>query len=288
MGAHIYQRVGRYADAAAANSAAVGVDQAYFAKTTPPGYYAMYLGHNYGFLAFSASMQGRGADSIEASRGVVKVVPAELIESIPGGDFFIAEPLLVLVRFGRWDDLLVEPRPPAKYPVMTGMWLHSHGMALAAKGRPDEAARDLAELDKLRAGLPPDATAGLNSARDVMAVAAKVLEARIAQARHSPNTLALWEQAVKLEDALAYSEPADWFYPVRHYQGAALLAAKQYKSAEAVFREDLRRNPGNGWALFGLSEALKHEKRSKEAAAARKQFDEAWKAADVKLASSAI
>jgi tetratricopeptide (TPR) repeat protein len=288
MAAHIYQRVGRYDDAEATNRAAVGVDQAYMAKTTPPGYYPMYLGHNYGFLAFSAAMGGHQAAALDASQGMVKVIPVELLAMMPGSDFYVAQPLLVKVRFAQWDDLLKEPRPPEKYQLMTVLWLHSQGMALAAKGRLREAEKDHAELVQLEKKIPPDSIAGLNSGRDVAAVAAKILEARIAQARKSPNALKLWAQAVKLEDGLAYSEPADWFYPVRHFQGAALLSAGHAKEAEAVFREDLRRNPDNGWALFGLVQALKMEKRETDAAEAQKQFDKAWKTSDVKLASSVL
>src|SRR4030095_15917681 len=105
--------------------------------------------------------------------------------------------------------------------------------------------------------LPADLLAGLNSAKDIAKLAAKILEARIAEAKKAPNTLALWAEGVKLEDATAYSEPADWFYPVRHFEGAALMADGKAKEAEAVYRADLERNPGNGWARFGLWQALK-------------------------------
>ena len=91
-----------------------------------------------------------------------------------------------------------------------------------------------------------------------------------------------------LEDGFAYSEPADWFYPMRHYHGAALLDARKPKEAEAVYREDLRRNPGNGWALYGLATALAAEGKKEEAAATRTQFEEAWKESDVKLARAAF
>ena len=76
---------------------------------------------------------------------------------MPGMDFFVAEPLLAMVRFGQWDELLAEPRPDPKYPVLTGLWLHAHGMALAARGSIDEARADQAELVKLAAQVPPDA-----------------------------------------------------------------------------------------------------------------------------------
>lgn len=279
MPAHIYQRVGRYADASASNRKAVEVDKKYLANTTPPGYYPMYIGHNYGFLAYSASMEGRSAEALQASRDSAKALPPEMLSMMPGMDFFASEPLLVMVRFSKWDMLLAEPRPDPAYPVLTALWLHGHGMALAAKGRLNDAAKDLDELVRLREKLPADMTAGLNPATYVADLAAKILEARLAQARKLPTTAALWAEAVKIEDGLAYSEPADWFYPVRHFQGAYLLASDKAKEAEAVYREDLQRHPNNGWAFYGLMQALKAQK--KNFATVEQEYRKAWQRADI-------
>src|SRR5690606_8099886 len=102
MPAHIYQRVGRYADASAANRAAIEADRRYLARVTPPGYYPMYLAHNHGSLAYSASMEGRAAESLAASREAASTMPMDLVCTMPGMDFFMTEPLLVMVRFGLW------------------------------------------------------------------------------------------------------------------------------------------------------------------------------------------
>jgi tetratricopeptide (TPR) repeat protein len=288
MPAHIYQRVGRYADASAANEKAVAVDLAYMQKTQPPGYYPMYLGHNYGFLAFSSSMEGRSADSLAAARSASKALPPEMVDMMPGMDFFVSAPLLAMVRFGKWDALAAEPRPDPKYPTLTAFWLHGHGMAMAAKGRLDAARADLAALREVDAKAPASLRAGQNAAHDVYAVAAKVLEARIATVEKKPDALAKWAEAVQLADRLSYSEPDDWFYPVRHFQGAALLSAGKAAEAEAVYREDLRRHANNGWALFGLWKALAAQKRTAEAAAAQADFEKAWARADFALTSTAM
>ncbi len=287
MPAHIFQRVGRYADASEANAKAIAVDLAYLGKTKAPGYYPMYLGHNHGFLAFSASMEGRSVVSLSSARASAKAVPPEMLEMMPGMDFFASEPLLAMVRFGRWDELLSEPRPDAKYPVLTALWLHAHGMALASRGRPDAAKSDLAELTDLEGRLPPDLQASNNRAKDIVAVAAKVLQARIATMERRPEQFALWENAVALGDRLSYSEPDDWFYPIRHYQGAALLDGGRAREAEAVYREDLVAHPRNGWALFGLSRALEAEGKRAEAADARAAFEVAWSQADFPLRTTA-
>jgi tetratricopeptide (TPR) repeat protein len=288
MPAHIFQRVGRYADASEANRRAAKADAAYLEKIAPWGYYGMYVGHNYGFLAYSASMEGRSEESVMAAREAARAMPPGMIDMMPGMDFFVAEPLLVMVRFGKFDELLAEPRPDPKYVVLTSFWLHGHGMALASRGQLDQARADLAALVRLAETAPAGLTAGNNAAEDVFAVAAKVLEARIAEKAGDVRALPLWADAVALADKVAYSEPADWFYPVRHYQGAALLAAKKYREAEAVYRKDLEQNPKNGWAYFGLARALEGQKKLAEARKADAEHRKAWARADFQLGSTAF
>jgi tetratricopeptide (TPR) repeat protein len=293
MPAHIYQRVGRYADASKANRRAAEVDEAYLKRVTPPGYYAMYTAHNYGFLAYSASMQGRSAEALEAARKSAQNMPRDLVCGMPGMDFFLSEPLLVMVRFGHWEALLKEPQPEAKYPVLVGLWHHGQGMALAATGKPEQARAEAQAIRALAAGLPPELLAGLSSAKDVLDLAAKVVDARAADALKDPAAVGMWEAAVALEDNLAYSEPADWFYPTRHYLGAALLDAGDAPAAEAVFRADLEHNPQNGWALFGLSQALGAQaaasvEKKKSLKETEKAFKRAWKEADIKLTRAAF
>jgi tetratricopeptide (TPR) repeat protein len=288
MPAHIYQRVGRYSDAAETNRKAIAVDEQYMKRTTPPGYYPMYVSHNAGFLSYAASMLGRGEEALSSARAAAKSVPPPMVDMMPGMDFFVSEHLFAMVRFAKWDELVAEPRPSAKYQVMTALWLHGHGMGLASKGKLDEAMKDHAELVALRDKIPADMRAGNTPAQDVAALAAKILEARIAEMGKKPTALALWAEAVALEDKTAYSEPADWYYPVRHFYGAALLVANKAKDAEAVYKADLKRNPGNGWALAGLVAAQKAQKKTQDAAATQKELDKAWKNADVKITTSIL
>lgn len=288
MPAHIYQRVGRYADASESNRKAAAADLAYQKQAKPRGHvYPMYTSHNFGFLAYSASMEGRKQETLEAARASAKHFPPELLTMMPGMDFFVAQPLFAMVRFGDWERLLAEPRPKPKYPVQTGLWLHAHGMALAATGQLPQARAELAELRQLARTVPPTMAANLNTAKDVLGVAVRVLEARVAQAEGRPQALTLWREAVDAADRLSYAEPADWFYPVRHYQGAALLEAGRHQEAEAVYREDLRRNPKNGWGLFGLTQSLEAQGRQEEAARTRAAFEKAWARADFPLTTTA-
>jgi len=203
-------------------------------------------------------------------------------------DFFLSLPYLVAVRFGRFDEVLAIPAPDAKYTVQSALWHHARGMAFAAKGQLAKAREEQAAIGKIAAAMPAELVVGLSPGTLVLKLAAKAVEARVADADKAASAIALWQEAVALEGKLDYSEPADWFYPTRHFLGAALLDAKKYKEAEAVYRADLERNPGNGWGLYGLWKSLEAQKRTKDARAAQQQFQKAWEHADIKLERSAF
>lgn len=289
MPGHIFQRVGRYEDAVQANRDGIAADNGYLARTSPPGYYPMYLAHNYAFLAFAASMEGRSQEAIQAARTAYETTPKTLVDFMPGFDFYVSYYLPTMVRFGQWEALLKEPAPDPKYPLLSGFHHFAHAYALAATGKIDAAEAERAALAASNTKLPADLTAGLNTAKDVMAVADAVLLGRVAQAAGKADAArTAYEQAVKLEDALAYDEPADWFFPARHLLGRALLEAGDAADAEAVYREDLRRHPDNGWALVGLAQALRAQKKGDEAAVTEARFKAVWAKADISLSASAL
>jgi tetratricopeptide (TPR) repeat protein len=289
MPAHIFQRVGRYADAATANRNGADADLGYYAKVTPPDYYAMYTAHNYQFLAFSTAMQGRKADTLDAARRSRAIISDDMLAAMPGADWYVAELYAAMVRFGLWDEMLAEPAPDAKLSALTAGYHHARATALAARGRLPEAKSELAELERIASVATADDSAGLNTAHAVLAVAVLVTKARIADAGGDKEaSIALLTEAVANEDHLAYDEPSDWFFPVRHLLGASLLRAGRAEDAQSVYTEDLRRHPENGWSLYGLSQSLSAQHKDADAAAARERFERAWNAADLKLASSAF
>jgi len=289
MPAHILQRVGRYEEASAANRLGAAADEAYFKQTRPPDYYSMYTGHNYQFLAFSAAMEGRKAETLDAVRNSRRTVPDQMLLVMPGFDWFLAEEYAATVRFGLWDEMLAKPAPNPRLQALTGGYLYGKGVAQASKGQLKEARATLADLEKLAAGVSPDAVSGFNMTRDVLGVATSIVRARIASAEHRPDeAIAQLREAVAREDALAYDEPRDWFFPVRHLLGVELLAAKRASEAEAIYREDLLRNPDNGWSLYGLSAALKAQNRGVESAKVAADQRLAWKNADIELTASAF
>ena len=289
MPAHIMQRVGRYEDAAEANRYGIAADLAYYAATKPLDYYVMYTAHNYQFLAFSAAMEGRKAETIEAARQSRALVSDDMLLTMPGADWYTAELYAALVRFGMWDQILAEPQPNPKLAGLTGGYLYAKATALAATGRVDEAKAQLAELERLAATVDAESGAGLDRLKRVLAVAITNVRARIALAEgNADNAINLLREAVAKEDQLAYSEPAHWFFPTRHILGAVLIKAGRASEAETVYRDDLTRHPNNGWALYGLAQSLSTQGRAGEARTTQQQFEAAWKNADVMLTASAF
>jgi tetratricopeptide (TPR) repeat protein len=289
MPSHIYQRVGRYADAVRSNELAVLADEDYITQCRAQGLYPMgYYPHNIHFLWFAATMDGRSSLAVESARKVAGKVTDEALKEAPLTAGFRVVPYYALTRFGRWDEMLREPAPPADNAFLTGMWRYARGLALLGKGRVDEADGELAEVRRLAAGPGLDYPLfSPNTARQVLAIAPEVLAGEVAAARKQfDRAIAHLERAVRLDDGLVYTEPAEWHYPPRHALGAVLLQAGRPAEAETVYREDLERNPENGWALYGLVLVRRAQGKTDAAADVDGRFRKAWARADVTLSAS--
>jgi tetratricopeptide (TPR) repeat protein len=284
MPAHIYQRVGRYSDAARANRNAIEADARYvaiIAPRPPPHVYEMYMGHNHQFLAYSAAMLGAGREAIGAARNGSKLSP-EAALAMPMIEFFAAMPQVMMTRFGRWSEVLAEPAPDPRYKTASALHHHARGLALLASGRTAEAQQELAALIAAARTIPPEHAAMLNKASDLAAIASLVLEGKLAEKQGDvAKAVARLEQAVAKEDALGYDEPPNWWYPVRHVLGQTLLTAGRADDAERVYRADLVANPENGWALAGLARAVAMQGKTRDATTIGARAKAAWKEADV-------
>lgn len=283
MPSHIYARVGLWSDAARANSEAMRVDAAYREAYPRPGFYALYMAHNTHFMAFTSMMRGRSEEAVRLAREMVATIPADFVRDYPGVvDGFTVFVPEVLMRFGKWEEILREPAPPQGLPLGRTKWHFTRATALTVLGRKQEAAAEREAFLKAASAVPEDAAFGNNSSRDLVEIAKLVLEGEMAaQDGNFSAAIPKLEDAVNREDQLRYDEPPDWIQPVRHTLGAVLLRAGQPKEAEAVYRADLERLPENGWALLGLSEALQQQGRGEESAAAKERFSRAWASADV-------
>jgi tetratricopeptide (TPR) repeat protein len=297
MPAHIYARVGRWHDAVIANQKAIAADDAYLAmcRGNAQGIYPLgYVPHNHHFLWFAASMGGASEIARDAAlQTAARVNLPELMRQpgFAGLQHYWMTPWFDRVRFGRWDEIAAEANPAPDLPYVTAIWHYAQAMAALRQARPDDAAKHYDALRTLAADPVMDTLTVWD--RYPLAYATRIAErtvsAELALARddHEAAVAALRE-AVRIEDGIPYDEPPGWHAPVRQTLGVVLLAAGRPAEAEAVYREELRRNPSNGWSLQGLSDSLRAQKKSREAAEAEQQLALAWAHADVELAASRL
>jgi tetratricopeptide (TPR) repeat protein len=285
MPAHIYQRVGRYADAIKSNQMAIAADEDYITQCRAQGLYPLgYYPHNLHFLWFAATADGQGALAIDAARKAASKVDADTLKQLPLLAAFKVVPYYALTRFGKWDEMLAEPDPGPGNAFLSGIYHYARGVALTARGRLDDAAK---ELDMVKLTLTqPSLDSPLfspNTGRAVLSIAPEVLAGEIAMGRKQFDAaIAHFDRAIRLEDALVYTEPSEWHYPPRQALGRALLLAGRFAEAETVFWEDLKRNPENGWSLRGVHEALRAQNKTEQAAIVEARWKKAWARADVK------
>jgi tetratricopeptide (TPR) repeat protein len=288
MPSHIYQRVGRYADAIRSNELAMKADEDYIAQCRAQGLYPMaYYPHNIHFLWFAATADGQSRKAIDAARNVASKIDDAALRQVFMLAGFRVVPYWALTRFGRWDEMLKEPWPPANAFVQ-GAWHYARGLAYI--GKKDTAAAEQ-ELEAVRGILGDETLAqpllSPSTARAILGVAPEVLAGEIAASRGQyDRAIAHLETAVRLEDALVYTEPSEWHFPPRLALGAVLLEADRPLEAETVYWEDLTRNRENGWALFGLAQALKAQGKTTQARIIEDRFEKAWERSDIALTAS--
>lgn len=282
MPGHIYIRVGRYADAVAANEKAVLADNAYIAQCHAQGLYPVaYVPHNHHFLAAAASFIGDKKKALAASLHIRDRQDTRLMRQ-PGYatlQHYWSMPYFAWVRFGQWDTLIAEPAPAEDLIYPNGIWNYGRGLAQIRTGDLGGAAASLQRLTE-SADDPEMAATRLweiNTMAQILAIAREVLSGEVALARgDSDEAIRHLQTAVAREDALTYVEPSDWYVPARHNLGAALLALGRAPEAEAVYRKDLEVYPGNGWSLAGLAQSLRTQGKTAEAEQARRQFLQVW------------
>lgn len=285
MPARIQMRTGDYLAAERANAQAAQIDRAYFRATGAKGLYTvMYYDHNVHFQSAAAAMAGRYAEAKKAADLLyADVLPVVSMDPMLEG--YLVQPLVVAVRFRRWEGVRALPDPGAKLPTTRAFWLYARAAAAAEAGDLAGAERERTAFRAALEAIPAEVHIGpQNTVRSTLAVAEHDLDARVAEARRDRKAaIESWRKAVAAEDALAYDEPPLWQQPMRESLAGALLSDGQAAEAEKVFREDLEKHPRNPRSLFGLAESLKAQGKAADAAWVECQFEEAWKDADTKL-----
>jgi len=293
MPSHIDIRRGRWQQAIDTNMKAIAADKHYRNIVGPPtALLPVYAAHNRHMLAFAALMTGQRQFAMKHVRAMVAEIPTKFVkESTAFADGFFAVPLEVLVRFGRWDEILAEPdKYPPGMPFVRAFHHAARATAFAAKGDTANARKEQTLFVEGAKLLPKETQLGNNTATDVISLASHMLEGEILVAEKNLDAgIAELQTAVKQQDALKYDEPPAWMIPIRHSLGAVFMKMRRFAEAEQAYRDDLARLPDNGWSLFGLAESLRAQNKNEdEVTALNAKFQKTWAKADTKITTSCL
>ena len=272
MPTHIYMNIGRWGDAVRGNQQAWHADQK-AEHGGPPG---VYPSHNLHMLLNAAVMDGQSAVAIQAAKDLAG-------HRGPWGAYIP----LTYAAFGRWSEILAGDGPKSDEPMELVAWSFSRGLAYLRMGHVDVARGHLEEIDGVLEDADPSATFRYSPLSDVVALPRSILAGEIlnAEGKADEAETAL-RHGIEKEDGLIYSEPRAWHMPVRHTLGAILLENDRPAEAERVYRDALEDLPNQGWAWFGLMQALEAQEKPAQAQEARREFDRYWVRADTWLRSS--
>lgn len=288
MPSHIFVRVGRYAEAAQSNRDAIDADQAYFAKAPAPGFYSLYYAHNIHFLAFASMMSGDYASAIAAAEQLEAEIPEENLRELAGLiEGIMATKLHVLIRFGKWEEILEQPDYPEWRLMSRATWSYARAISFSALGQTEQAREEMREFERRVEEVPGDWYVFNNQVHDVLPIARAMMQGELLYREgRREEAFAILREGIEHESQLVYDEPPAWMLPVRHALGALLMADGQHAEAEQLYREDLETNRDNGWALTGLRNALLQQGRLDNAQDINARLAIAFRECDVVVTSS--
>jgi tetratricopeptide (TPR) repeat protein len=303
MSTHIDVLCGYYQDVVAWNHTAIIADRKFLERAGAMNFYTLYRVHNYHFKMYGAMFLGQYEVAQEATDEMLGTIPEELlrVQVPPMADWlepYVPLGLHVLIRFGRWQELIDLPLPDDRelYCVTTAMTHYAKGVAYAATGRVAEAERERADFRDALARVPETRYFQNNPSRDILAVAAAMLDGELEYRKANyEDAFAHLRRAIALEDSLPYAEPWAWMQPSRHAYGALLLEQGHVAEAEAVYRTDLGlddtlsracQHPENVWSLHGYHECLLRLGKHDLARMIKQRLDLAAARADVPIQAS--
>lgn len=294
MPSHTYIRIGRYHDGVVSNIKAAQIDSLYTAACHAQGMYPLaYFPHNYHFLAACAALSGESKAAMIGARETANHAHKSLLLDPAWGTLqhYYSIPWYMEIKLGLWKEILKAPAPEKELKYPSVIWQYARGMASLAQNKPSEAKKNLANIKAIMQdkSLKDLSIWGINSVFDLCLIAVKTLEGEIhAKGKNYASSIALLKEAIAQEDALNYNEPPDWFFSVRHHLGAVLIEAGKYQEAIAVYQQDLKIYPENGWALKGMMNAFEKLGDKKSYELTKLRFEKAWKYADTQIVASRI
>jgi tetratricopeptide (TPR) repeat protein len=303
MPSHIDVLCGHYYNAVVANSKAIVADRKFLEREGPLNFYTLYRSHDYHFKLYSAMFLGQYQPAIEAANELIATIPEDLlrVEQPVMADWlegFISMKMHVLVRFGKWPEIIAEPLPDDQnlYCVTTTMMHYAKAVAHAASSNVEAAEEEKKRFAKAFAKVPETRYIFNNKCTDILAIAAEMLNGEVEYRKgNHDKAFEHLRNSVELDDNLPYDEPWGWMQPARHALGALMLEQGRVEEAEQVYRADLgldqtlsrpSQHPENVWSLHGYVECLHRLNRHAEAAAAQARLDLAMARADVEINAS--
>ncbi|RZL94184.1 MAG: hypothetical protein EOP82_05900 [Variovorax sp.] len=279
MPAHIYYRVGMYRESLEANRRAIQVDENYF-KTSPsdPLYKTAYYPHNIHFVMVSAQMGGDAKTAIDAASKLDASVPAELVKMFPILQPIKAAHYTTRAQFSDPDAILQLAAPTDEVVLVAAMYHYARAVAFAARQDKAGAQQEIDAIAAIErtADFKPFESWGL-PAKEIVRTAGLVATGRLADAKGDLDGAAkAYTEAIAIEDALTYTEPPYWYYPVRQSLGSVRLRQGKLDDAEQAFRNSLVRVRNNGWALAGLAEVERRKGDANAERTARQAYQRAW------------
>lgn len=292
MPSHIYIRVGRYLDAVESNQKAILADEDYISQCYSQGMYPLgYYPHNLHFLWSASSLLGDSGTAIDAAKKTAEKVPTSELTTLPFLQDFASTPLLAYTRFGKWNEILTTPYQGDDYKHLKLIWHYARGIAFLRKNNLKEAKEEMQAIGVMKDDPELENVIAnyTNPTSDIAKLAFEVVSGEVAASEGDLSTaIEHLEKAVELEDQLIYSEPAPWHIPSRQTLGAILIRAEKFDRAEKVYKEDLKQLRQNGWSLMGLYQSLRAQGKNNEANTIKKEFDKAWKHADLEIDRSVL
>jgi tetratricopeptide (TPR) repeat protein len=303
MPTHLDVLCGDYRGVVSANTAAIVADEKFLARRGAMNFYTLYRAHDYHFKIYGAMFLGQARTALDTADQLAAAIPEELlrVQTPPMADWlesFVPMKMHVLIRFGRWDDIIAAalPADPDLYCVTTAMMHYAKGVACAATGRIAEAAEHRTRFAAAVRRVPASRTLFNNTCADILAIAAAMLDGELEYRKGNYEvSFGHLRRAIELDDGLPYDEPWGWMQPARHAYGALLLEQDRVAEAEAVYRADLGldstlaracQHPGNVWSLHGYHECLTRLGKDEQAAIVRQQLKVAAAYADTPIRSS--
>ncbi|HKH50787.1 MAG TPA: tetratricopeptide repeat protein [Mycobacterium sp.] len=303
MPSHIDVLCGNYRDSVVSNLSAVQADRRFVEREGPLNFYSLYRAHNLHFIVYSAMFEGNSRAAFDAADELAGQLTPELlaIESPPMADWleaFVPLRVHVLVRFGRWDELIAQPLPDdlELYCSTVATIHYGRGVAHASKGQLPQARAEREAFATAYARIPDSRYLFNNTVHDILAIAGAMLDGEIGyRDGRFDDAFAHLRRAIDLDDALPYDEPWGWMQPTRHAYGALLLEQGRVEEAAEVYAADLGlhptlarpcQHPRNVWSLHGYHECLQRLGRTDEAEIIGQQLELLQARADVPILAS--